>query len=117
MKLFDHLSVFRSRGKLKVEHYKEVLREHVCISIYIDRIPPPPLISLFPFFQQKSSYPLVLASSAVARHTVNMVGELLLMRVVLKPCGSPFPLLIFGIYSAFVILPVYFLYLDESPCG
>lgn len=37
-----------------------------------------------------------------------MAGAFLLMRVVLKPGGSPFLVLIFGIFSAFVAFPISF---------
>lgn len=111
MRLFDHLSVFKSRGKVIVAHCKEVLRDHIYIYIYFS------LISLFPFSSRESSHPFVLVSSAVARHIVNMAGAFLLMRVVLKPCGSPFPMPVLGIFSAFVIFPVYFCILLDPHMG
>lgn len=51
----------------------------------------------------------MLLPSAVARHTVNMADVFLLKRVVLKLCGSPFPVLIWGTFSAVVVFTVSFL--------
>lgn len=130
VRLPDHLRVFRSRGKVKAVHCKEVLRElrhtecfkkmdlvrnHCSFETHFIFFS---LISLFPFFPAESPpQPLVLASRAVARRTVNVADVILLQRVVLKPCGSAFSVPIFGMFSAFVIFPVSFLYPAASSCG
>lgn len=64
--------------------------------------------SLFPLCQQGVPHSLVLVSSAVARHTVSMAVVFLLMRVVLKPCGSPFPCAYFWDLFCFCYFPCFF---------
>lgn len=81
-------------------HYKEVLRKHMYIFFYL-------IYTFFPLW----SFPqaLVLLPSTVARHIVNLADVFLLKRVVLKLCGSPFPVLICGTFSAAVVFTVSFL--------
>lgn len=62
--LCDHSSAFRSGGKVKAAHCKEVLREHTHIYIYFFFS----LISFNLFSIKESSPLLVFVSNAVARH-------------------------------------------------
>lgn len=89
-------------------HYKEILRKHTYI-----------FFCLIPTFFLLGSSPqaLVLLPSAVSRHVVNMADVFLLKTVMLKLCGSPFPVLICGTFSAVAVFTVSFLWPAGSSCG